>query len=439
MKRMIYIIVILLLFGLMYWLNKDAPIQYQWEPTFETNDKEPFGAYAFDKILEGSWTEAYYHNYYSLDDIADVTVEYLEDENEINNNENSDEDYDQAETQVNDYLNRNYDNTSISPEYSLLIIADDLDLDSTEVKFLLKYVEQGGTVILAANRLSYLLEDTLNITVKSSFYMNLLDFNKKQTEEKVLFYAQDSIRDTLTLPQPLVKNYFEIPDTVNYTYYDSLYRISTVSDDKTISIRYAIGEGSLILIANPLIFTNYGILSDSINPYIWKHLAYLKDKPLMRTEYYEAGSQGGKSQSEFRVILRERAFKWAYYTIIVGVLVFMIFTAKRKQKIIPVIKPPVNKMLDFVRSIAGLYLLKNNNADLILKKQVYLGEELKRKYGIDIVNEQHDYEFYKRVAAKTQQPVEDVRRLFIDLSVIDEKTFVPDDEMMRLVAKMNEI
>jgi rubrerythrin len=71
------------------------------------------------------------------------------------------------------------------------------------------------------------------------------------------------------------------------------------------------------------------------------------------------------------------------------------------------------------------------------KEQIYWGEELKRKYGIDIVNEQHDYDFYRRVAAKTRQPVNEIRRLFLDLRTIDEATFVPDDEMMRLVAKMN--
>jgi hypothetical protein len=115
----------------------------------------------------------------------------------------------------------------------------------------------------------------------------------------------------------------------------------------------------------------------------------------------------------------------------------MIFTAKRKQKIIPVINPPANKMLDFVRSIAGLYLQKNNNADILLKKQIYWGEELKRKYGIDIVNEQHDYDFYKRAATKTRQPFDDIRRLFLDLGAIGENSSVPDDEMMRLVGKMN--
>jgi len=416
-KRILYIVFILLLFLPMYWLNKDAPIQYQWNPTYKTNDKEPFGAYAFDKILADSWKENYIHNYYSLYDLASVTEIYPNDE------------------AADEYL----DTVEINPEYNLLIIANKLDLDSTETKFLLKYVEKGGSVILAANYIYGLLGDSLNISINRPFFQSISDLSIKQKEEKVRFCAPDSMKTDFNFPKPLATNYFEINDTVNYSYYDSLYRISTISGDKTISLRYTIGDGNLILVANPLIFTNYGMLSDSINPYIWKHLAYLKGKPLIRTEYYETGSQGGKSQSEFRVILRERAFKWAYYTILAGILIFMIFTAKRKQKIIPVILPPANKMLAFVRSIAGLYLLKNNNADLILKKQIYWGEELKRKYGIDIVNEQHDYDFYKRVAAKTRRPVDEIRRLFIDLGVIDETTYVPDEEMMRLVAEMNEI
>ena len=412
-KRIVYIVFILLLFLPMYWLNRGAPIQYQWAPTYKTNDKEPFGAYAFDKMLEDSWQKKYYHNYYSFYDIADVTKENQDDEDS--------------------------DSAEINPEYNVLIVANSLELDSTETKFLLKYVKNGGSAILAANYINGSLGDSLNISINRPFLQSVSDLSIKQEKEKVRFCAPDSGRINFNFPKSLVTNYFEISDTINYSYYDSLYRISTTSDDKTISLRYAIGSGNLILVANPLIFTNYGILNDSINPYIWKHLAYLKGKPLIRTEYYETGSQGGKSQSEFRVILRERAFKWAYYTILAGILIFMIFTAKRKQKIIPVINPPANKMLAFVRSIAGLYLLKNNNADLILKKQVYWGEELKRKYGIDIVNEPHDYDFYKQVAAKTRRPVDEIRRLFIDLGIIDETTYVSDDEMMRLVAAMNEM
>ena len=442
MKKWIpYTTIILLLFLLMYWLNKDAPIQYQWEPTFDTYDKQPFGAYAFDKILNDSWTNIYYHNYYSIYDLALETINDSEDRTGINDDEINDDDYDTDDMESDEYSIEDCDLSEIQPDYNLLIVANYLYLDSTETAFLLKYVEKGGSVILATNKIPDQLQDTLNITVANPIHYKqfMFDLSVKQAEEKVRFCSPDSNQTVLSVPQILVNNYFEISNTTNHTYFDSLYRISTLVDEKTISLRYAIGEGNLILISNPLLFTNYGILNDSINPYIWKHLAYLDGKPLIRTEYYEKGSQGGKSRSKFRVILRERPFKWAYYTTLAGILVFMVFTAKRKQKVIPVIKPPMNKMLDFVRSIAGLYLLKNNNADILLKKQIYWGEELKRKYGIDIVNEQHDYDFYKRVAAKTRQPFDEIRRLFLDLGTINVSTFVSDDEMMRLVSKMNEI
>jgi hypothetical protein len=83
--------------------------------------------------------------------------------------------------------------------------------------------------------------------------------------------------------------------------------------------------------------------------------------------------------------------------------------------------------------------LKNNNADILLKKQIYWKEELKRKYGIDVVNEKHDNDFYNRVAVKTRQPLADIRRLFIDLEAIDETTAVTDDQMLELITKMNEV
>jgi hypothetical protein len=409
----------------MYWLNKDAPIQYQWQPTFDTNDRQPFGAYAFDKILRDSWTKHYYHNYYSFYDLASVATEY-------------------PENDTDDDCDTNNDAATIQPDHNVLVIANRLRLSDDETIFLLKYVEKGGSVILAASDIDGLLGDTLNVLISSRIYPDVFDLSIKPEEEKVGFYVPENEQLSLTLPKWLVNNYFktfeeDAANRNNSTYFDSIYRISTVSDGKTISLRYAIGEGNLILISNPLIFTNYGILNDSINPYIWKHLAYLTGKPLIRTEFYETGSQGGKSRSEFRVLLSYRAFRWAFYTTLISLLVFMIFTARRRQKIIPVIHPPANKMLAFVRSIAGLYLLKNNNADLLLKKQVYWAEELKRKYGIDIVNEKHDHGFYTRVAAKTRRPVAEIRRLLIDLEAIDGTTPVTDDQMLRLIAKMNEL
>jgi hypothetical protein len=205
------------------------------------------------------------------------------------------------------------------------------------------------------------------------------------------------------------------------------------------SVLYRIGDGNLILSCTPLIYTNYGVLRDTSSTYIQSHLAYLKNRPLMRTEYYQVGSQSEYSQSEFRFLLSEPPLKWAFYIVWVCVLIFMVFTARRKQKTIPVIHPPANKMISFVRAIAGLYFQRNNNADLVLKKQVYWADNLKRKYGINVMNENWDTALYKRVASKTGAPFDEVRSLFINLSSIDKDLAVSDEDMMQLITIMNNI
>jgi hypothetical protein len=411
MKRIIYTVCIVVLFLLLYWSNKDNDIRYSWNPTFGTADKQPFGAYALDKMLSSSWEEAYYHGYESIQDLCSDTSDI---------------------------------------HYNLLIIANKFQINQYEYEILYKYIEKGGSALIVANEFSPDIEIPFNLQTKFHIFWNefLIQLNKKQPSRLVQFTAPNLKDEIYQVPMSAVNRYFESLDTIAYEHLDSVFVISEISDTsklatgnyrKILSLRYQIGEGNLILACDPLLFTNYGILNDSINAYVWNHLAYLQNRPLVRTEYYEAGSQGARSQSSFRVILSERPLKWAFYLSLICIAVFMIFTAKRKQKAIPVIKPPANKMLEFVRSIAGLYLQKNNNADIILKKQIYWGDELKRKYGIDIINEPHDYDFYKRVAAKTNTDADEVRRLFIDLGVIDVGTFVSDEEMMTIIGRMNRV
>jgi hypothetical protein len=117
----------------------------------------------------------------------------------------------------------------------------------------------------------------------------------------------------------------------------------------------------------------------------------------------------------------------------------MIFTAKRKQKAIPIVKPPKNRMLDFVHSVAGLYLQKNNNADIILKKKTYWADCLKRNYSIDIINENRDNEFYRRLSAKTGKTENELTELIKYLDKLTIKKRVSDAKMMEIITQINSI
>jgi hypothetical protein len=325
----------------------------------------------------------------------------------------------------------------IIDDYNLLIIADIMYIHDEELEILFDFIHQGGNALIAAGEFSLQWEDTLDIHTFGRF-QSILDLSLDYSSAKIRFCAPELEEKIYTVPLPLCLWYMKFSDNKKSdTPAIQSYVISETSDNHILSLRCPMGKGNLILASNPLIYTNYGILNDSINEYIRYHLSYLQGRPLMRTEYYHAGSQAGKSRSEFRYLLSQPPLKWAFYLTLATILIFMVFTAKRKQRVIPLIKPPANKMMDFVRSIAQLYLRKNGNVSIVSKKYIYWAEKLKRKYGIDVINENHDMNLYARIASKTGQPIEEVRNLLIYYRAIEDGMTLSDDEMMDLITKMN--
>ena len=408
-KYIAYIVLLLLLFLMLYWMNKDAPVQHTWASTYNTNDKQPFGTYALDKLLSKSLEKGYTHSYQSIRELSEAGK--LEGAN-------------------------------------LLIITDHFNSYDEEFEVLIDYIKQGGNAFIAAGLFPGEWDGTLRTFThyyyKPSFNLNL---TLEQPKDTVLVYVDGLCRETYLIPTSMISYCFNTLESFNLPAVSdsTIHRLAEInthkteklSFDKTIMRRYPMGKGNLILSCTPLVFTNYGILNDSINGYIKHSLAYLQDKPLIRTEYYGVGSQGGSEQSPFRYLLSQRPLRWALYVTFFTIVLFMIFTAKRKQKVIPLIEPPANKLLAFVNSIAALYIRKNDNADLIEKKYIYWSEELKRKYGIDCINESHNEDFFQRFSLKTGQPLDEVKLLFSRLDVIGGHTNLSDEDMMDLITKMN--
>lgn len=399
-KRIVYSIGLLALLFFLFWLNKKGPIEHVWDPTFHTEDKEPYGAYVFDRLLEKSWHEGYVHSYES--------ISYLNETGELDGK-------------------------------NLLIIAHEFAPSEGEIEELLDYVHDGGTVFIAMNYDNTDLKYQFNYSIGYNYYST---WNAKWNPEQEM--------DTLYFCAPKLRgSYYYVPAVISsrfFTFYDedSLneqpgFTVAKSNGDETIMLRYPWGEGAIILSACPLLYTNYGMLNDSASPFVWQSLSYLRGKPLIRTEYYHIGSNATQSQSPLRYLQSNPSLRWALNIAVVALIIFMIFTAKRRQKAIPVIQPPPNKMLDFVRAITGLYIQKNNNADIVLKKKIYWADEIKRNYGIDIINEPHDRAFFERLTAKTDTPIEDIIRLFDYLDKINEKSSLSDEIMMMLITKMNEM
>ena len=119
---------------------------------------------------------------------------------------------------------------------------------------------------------------------------------------------------------------------------------------------------------------------------------------------------------------------------------FMIFTARRKQRAIPVIREPENKSLEFAELIGTLYYQKKDHADLVRKKYLYFAEELRREIQVDVEEVAEDERSFGRIARKTGMEAGEIAVFIREVRpVVYGGRSISEKEMKRLVDKMNEI
>ena len=117
----------------------------------------------------------------------------------------------------------------------------------------------------------------------------------------------------------------------------------------------------------------------------------------------------------------------------------MSFTAKRRQRIIPVIKPSINRTLEFVNLIGTLYAQHKDYTDLTLKKYIYFVEQLKRNTYIDIEAEELSPDLCNRLSNKTGIEAETLYRLLSELALLKRGEIVNEKQMKDYINRMNEI
>ena len=124
----------------------------------------------------------------------------------------------------------------------------------------------------------------------------------------------------------------------------------------------------------------------------------------------------------------------------IALVLFMVFTARRRQRPIPVIRQPENKTLEFTELIGTLYFQRKNHADLVRKKFTYFAEALRRNIQVDVEEETDEGILYRKVAGKTGMEEEKIARLFDALRpVLKGERNVTEQEMKDYIDGMNEI
>ena len=167
---------------------------------------------------------------------------------------------------------------------------------------------------------------------------------------------------------------------------------------RPVLVRGAYGRGNIYLCTVPIAFTNQFALRPATCQFAATALSYLPARAAWWDEYQKQGRLG--DQSLLRLVSSHEALNTAWYLLIIGGLLFLLVEARRRQRIIPTIRPLPNTTLLFTRTVASLYRQGRSHGP-IAEKKISLFLDYLRTHFQEHSPDFGDEDFRERLSQKT--------------------------------------
>jgi hypothetical protein len=389
---------LLLLFAAEYF--KPRPIN--WDETFSRDDKIPYGTYLVREMLPrlfpGQPITDNYRTFYELE------REHLASDSVV--------------------LPKNY-----------VIITNYYYPDSLASRALLSLAYAGSDIFIASNALGGPLGDSLKVTETDNFSISNVNVFKEVVDSLGLNFVNPALRapEAYYYRRGSLRNHYFGADSLATT----ILGRNSLNAANFIRIRF--GEGNFWLHCNPLVFTNYNMLYQNNHEYIAKAFSYLPAKrPVVWDEYPNVGRR--ENRSPLRFVFDQEALAWAWRLALGALLLYILFAVKRRQRIIPIVNPPLNTTLEFARTIGRLYYLHRDHQDLARKKTAYFMEHVRSHlylstsgvYPFTPENLPKLDEFAQRLAQKAGQPLDQVKKLLNLMVTVERGQQITEDQLTAL-------
>ncbi len=350
------------------------PEEIDWSRSFARKDKIPYGGYIID----------------------DISTELFPDQKVI-----------LKELPIYNILKDNY---YYSTNY--VFINSYFSPDRLDTEYLLDFVAEGNNVFVSAFGIYGDLADSLRI---------------KTIDE---FFSQDSVKINFSLP--------ELKSEKGYSYFTGNFENYISEFDTTLVqvlgkneagnvnfLRIKYGDGNFFLNTVPLAFTNYHLLNSNNCKYVYKALSHLPVQQTFWDDYYKDGNKYSASTLQF--IISQQSLKWAYFIILVSVVLFIFFYGRRKQRIIPVIPPLTNTTVEFVETIGNLYYQQRDYKNIAEKKISFFLDHIRNKYFIKTSS--LDAETIQKIADKSSISTGNIKSLLREIEKINNSQKITEEDL----------
>ena len=399
----IALVAIALIAAMFYFVYESNKPKFDWEESswkkkgYDESNEQPYGSTLVHRLLEG-----YFADRKLIDLKKDIARELP------------------------------LDSTSIGHNY--VFVGEALYMDSLGTKRLLDFVAAGNTALISSKTIPFDLMTFVYFDecegapwsdyemFEDSFaYLSLRTPTLPDSSTRYFFAVQNQ-------PKPYQWHYIE-----TYHFCDSLpqHPLGYVNSDRVNFAAFPHGKGRFLLHSTPIVFSNFSLLRTETRPYVAGVFSHLEDGDI----YWDAVSRvpeavgrrrngsmfanrGLPEEHPLTFILKQPALAWAWYLLAIIAITWLIFRAKRRQSVIPVLHKNENSSYEFISTIAHLHFREKNYAGLSAQVMRHFLAQLRERYGLvappdpDTGLPRTDDDFFRKLSALSQVPESAARRVF---------------------------
>ena len=399
-------IVVIAILGLFFWMGQRSKDRFDWNETYDEKSKEPYGTHIAHDILRGYLPTG------KLEDLKQKVSESLP-------------------TDGQGVTTANY-----------IFIGDGFFTDTADLDKLMLFVHNGGRAFISANavpnyflkRISYTVCDTVVGQEDDEKYFNgYHSFGTQYYDTVSLNFKHAQLFDHQYFNY--IYFYKNEPTGYPFSYIDTLETavvlddcpeksssvalIGTLDTNKINFLKVAYGKGAVFLHTTPLAFTNIELLDSTRVRYAEKALSHLQNGII----YWDTKSRVSRDvinrmngsnikldrEGPLKYVLAQPSLRWAWFLFLGLVAAYLIFVAKRRQRIIPVLEEKTNTSLQFIQTIGLMYFRQNEQVSICDMKMKQFQTFVRERY--KLMARTMDDEFVKTLAMKSGISDSDVRAI----------------------------
>lgn len=407
---------IMALVGILYWRYASQKAKFDWQDSWvknaysESND-QPYGTNVLHRLLE---------MYFPGKRLIDLKKNVAQ------------------ELPLDSARHSNY-----------VFVGEALYLDSLSTQRLLSFVAAGNTAIVSSKTIPFDLmfhlyyeecEDAewSDYEMEEGKMMSASLLEPELSQRVLLYYARQNV------PEAYRWSYIE-----SSFFCDSLPQrpLGYLADTLINFAEFPYGEGRFLLHTTPIAFSNFHLLRPDLRPYAegvlshmpegdiyWDACSRIPEAVGRRRNRDGSGSREQAMEQPLAYILKQPPLAWAWYLLLSLAALYVLFRAKRRQRIIPVLAKNENSSYEFITTIANLHFREKDYQNLCIQNMRLFLAQVRERYGLvaqlhpDSHVPRNDPEYMMRLARVAERPVEQVQDIFKQYAATIQ--FEPTEEMM---------